>query len=30
MYGTEDRINIEGLHDRVRLYNKSIFECCNR
>ena len=30
MYGAEDRINIEGLHDRVRLYNKSIFECCNR
>ncbi|UKI26787.1 MAG: hypothetical protein L6V91_08620 [Bacilli bacterium] len=30
MYGAEDRINIEGLHDGVRLYNKSIFECCNR
>ena len=24
MYGAEDRINIEGLHDKVRLYNINI------
>ena len=30
MYGAEDRINIENLFDRARLYNKNIFDCCDR
>lgn len=30
IYGAEDRINIENLFNKARLYNKNIFDCCDR
>lgn len=30
IYGAEDRINIEELHDKVNLYNENFFETNNK